>query len=79
SDTTTINLSACSIGGIFDNDGGITVGGAPAITTQGEVPFLGAYSGNNTIPIGMISSNLFASTVIGLRTKIDSYSILFGG
>ncbi|MWX71985.1 DUF3573 domain-containing protein [Francisella tularensis] len=79
SDSSIINLSDCSIGGIFDKDGGINVGGAPAITTQGEVTFLGAYSGNNTIPIGMISSNLFASTVIGLRNKFDSYSIFFGG
>ncbi|MDE5035873.1 DUF3573 domain-containing protein, partial [Francisella tularensis] len=62
-----INLSYCSIGGIFEKDGGINVGGEPAITTQGEVTFLGAYNGNNTIPIVMISINLFASTVIGLR------------
>ncbi|MDE4969980.1 DUF3573 domain-containing protein, partial [Francisella tularensis] len=48
SDISIINLSDCSIGGIFDKDGGINVVGAPAITTQGEVTFLGAYSGNNT-------------------------------
>ncbi|AIT09516.1 membrane protein [Candidatus Francisella endociliophora] len=68
-----------SIGGIFDKDGGINVGNAPAITTQGEVTYLGSYSGNNTIPIGMISGNLFASTLFGQRGKFDDYSVFFGG
>lgn len=49
------------------------------ITTQSKVTFLGASSGNNTVPIGMISSNLFVSTLMGLRNKFDSYSIFFGG
>ncbi|MDE5007412.1 DUF3573 domain-containing protein, partial [Francisella tularensis subsp. holarctica] len=38
-----------------------------------------AYSCNNSIPIGLISSNFFASTVIGFMNKFDSYSIFFVG
>ncbi|WP_442902186.1 rhizoferrin import outer membrane protein FslE [Francisella sp. 19X1-34] len=74
-----INLSGKSLGGIFNSSGGINVGNAPAITTRGEVTFLGAYSGSNSIPIGMISSSLFASTLIGQRGKFDDYGIFFGG
>lgn len=40
---------------------------------------LGAYSGNNSIPIGQISSNLFSSTLLGQREKFDDYSVFFGG
>ena len=58
---------------------GIDVNGTAAITTKGEVTYLGSYSGNNTIPIGMISSNLFASTLLGQREIFDDYSIFFGG
>ncbi|MED7818943.1 MULTISPECIES: rhizoferrin import outer membrane protein FslE [unclassified Francisella] len=78
-DNSIINLRGKSIGGIFSSSGGINVGNAPAITTQGEVTFLGAYSGSNSIPIGMISSSLFASTLIGQRGKFDDYGIFFGG
>lgn len=78
-DSSIINLRNKSIGGIFNSNGGIDVGNAPAITTRGEVTFLGAYSGSNSIPIGMISSSLFASTLIGQRNKFDDYGIFFGG
>lgn len=37
------------------------------ITTQGQITYLGSCSGNNSIPIGMISRNLFASTILGQR------------
>ena len=74
-----INLAQEPLGGIFNRKGGVDVGGAPAITTQGQVTFLGAYSGNNSIPIGQISSNLFASTLLGQREKFDDYTIFFGG
>ncbi|MED7819966.1 MULTISPECIES: DUF3573 domain-containing protein [unclassified Francisella] len=74
-----IDLGNKSLGGVFNSTGGIDVGGAPAITTQGQVTFLGSYSGNNSIPIGQISSNLFASTLLGQREKFDDYMIFFGG
>ncbi|MDE4949232.1 DUF3573 domain-containing protein, partial [Francisella tularensis subsp. holarctica] len=59
--------------------GGIEVGGAPEITTQGQVTYLGSYFGNKSIPIGQISSNLFASTLLGKREKFVDYSVFFGG
>ncbi|MBK2062237.1 iron acquisition protein FupA [Francisella tularensis] len=74
-----INLASEPLGGVFNQKGGINVGGAPAITTQGQVTYLGSYSGNNSIPIGQISSNLFASTLLGQREKFDDYSVFFGG
>lgn len=74
-----INLGDKALGGVFNKNGGVDVGGAPAITTGGEVTYLGSFSGNNTIPIGMISSNLFASTLLGQREKFDDYSVFFGG
>ncbi|WP_407877332.1 DUF3573 domain-containing protein [Francisella sciaenopsi] len=74
-----VNLGDQPAGGIFSSNGGIDVGGGPAITTQGQVTYLGSYSGNNSIPIGMISSNLFASTLLGQREKFDDYSVFFGG
>ncbi|MGQ4005631.1 DUF3573 domain-containing protein [Francisellaceae bacterium CB300] len=74
-----INLGQESLGGVFNQRGGIDVGGAPVITTQGQVTFIGSYSGNNSIPIGQISSNLFASTLLGQREKFDDYTISFGG
>ncbi len=74
-----INLGQESLGGVFNQRGGVDVGGAPAITTQGQVTYLGAYSGNNSIPIGQISSNLFSSTLLGQREKFDDYSVFFGG
>lgn len=79
SDNSIIDLKNKPLGGIFDHKGGIDVGGAPAITTMGEVTYLGSYSGNNSIPIGMISGSLFASTLLGQRDKFDDYSIFFGG
>ncbi|AXA34468.1 DUF3573 domain-containing protein [Francisella adeliensis] len=78
-DGSIVNLDQKSLGGIFNQKGGIDVGGAPAITSQGETTFLGSYSGNNSIPIGMISSSLFASTLLGQREKFDDYSVFFGG
>ncbi len=74
-----VDLGNKSLGGVFNQNGGIDVGGAPAITTQGQVTFLGSYSGNNSIPIGQISSNLFASTLLSQREKFDDYSVFFGG
>ncbi|WP_042519086.1 DUF3573 domain-containing protein [Francisella philomiragia] len=74
-----VNLGDQPAGGIFSSNGGIDVGGGPAITTQGQVTYLGSYSGNNIIPIGQISSNLFASTLLGQREKFDDYSVFFGG
>ncbi|API86267.1 DUF3573 domain-containing protein [Francisella uliginis] len=74
-----IDLGNKSLGGVFNQNGGIDVGGAPAITTQGQVTFLGSYSGNNSIPIGQIPSNLFASTLLGQRERFDDYSVFFGG
>lgn len=74
-----VDLGSKSLGGVFNQSGGIDVGGAPAITTQGQVTFLGSYSGNNSIPIGQISSNLFASTLLSQREKFDDYSVFFGG
>ncbi|QHV80887.1 DUF3573 domain-containing protein [Francisella tularensis subsp. holarctica] len=74
-----INLASEPLGGVFNQKGGIDVGGAPAITTQGQVTYLGSYSGKNSIPIGQISSNLFASTLLGQREKFDDYSVFFGG
>ncbi|OEZ33636.1 hypothetical protein AS144_04030 [Francisella endosymbiont of Amblyomma maculatum] len=74
-----INLGDQALGGVFNKKGCIDVGGAPAITTQGQVTYLGSYSGNKSIPIGQISSNLFASTLLGQREKFDDYSVFFGG
>lgn len=74
-----VNLGDAPVGGIFNQSGGIDVGGAPAITTGGQVTYLGAYSGNNSIPIGMLPSSLFASSLLGQREKFDDYSVFFGG
>ncbi|MED7789115.1 DUF3573 domain-containing protein [Francisella sp. 19X1-34] len=65
--------------GVFVSNEVIDVGGEPAITTQGQITYLGSYSGNNTIPIGQISRNLFSSTIIGQRDKFGEYSMFFGG
>ncbi|WP_150466667.1 DUF3573 domain-containing protein [Francisella sp. SYW-9] len=73
-----VDLNNKALGGVFNSSGGIDVGGAPAITTRGQVTFLGSFSGNNSIPIGQISSSLFASTLLGQREKFDDYSIFFG-
>ncbi|AIT09240.1 membrane protein [Candidatus Francisella endociliophora] len=74
-----IDLKNEPVGGIFDTGGGINVGDAPAITTNGEAAYLGSYSGNNSIPIGMIPSKLFASTLILQKEKFDDYSVFLGG
>ncbi|QLE79362.1 DUF3573 domain-containing protein [Francisella sp. Scap27] len=74
-DNSIINLGKS---GLFNKNRGVDVANIPAITTMGEITFLGAFSGNNRIPIGMISSNLFASTLIGQRYKFDNHSIVFG-
>ena len=68
-----------SIGNIFSSSDGINTGSGPAITTRGEVIYLGSCSDNNTIPIGMIPSNLFASTLLGQLQRFDDYSVFFGG
>ena len=73
-----INLGSNS-GGMFADTGGVDVAGAPAITSQGQISYLGSYSGNNSIPIGQLPSNLFASSLLGQRSKFDDYSIFFGG
>lgn len=65
--------------GVFFSNGSIDVGNAPAITTQGQITYLGSYSGNNTIQLGQISKNLYASTIIGQRDKFPNYSMFFGG
>ncbi|MED7819965.1 MULTISPECIES: DUF3573 domain-containing protein [unclassified Francisella] len=74
-----VDLSDKALGGVFNQSGGIDVGGAPAITTQGQITFLGSFSGNNSIPIGQIGSSLFASTLLGQREKFNDYMIFFGG
>lgn len=78
-DSSVINLEQEPSSGLLNQGGGIDVGNAPAITTGGEVSFLGSFSGNNSIPIGQISSNLFASTILGQREKFDDYAVFFGG
>ena len=40
-DGSIINMHGQSIGGVFDREGGIDVGGAPIITSGGQVSFLG--------------------------------------
>lgn len=79
SDNAIIDLRNQPLGGIFNQGGGIDVGEAPAITTNGEAAYLGSFSGNNSIPIGMIPSKLFASTLILQKEKFDDYSIFLGG
>ena len=64
---------------VFVSNGKIDVGGTPAITTQVQITYLGSCSGNNSIPIGMISSNLFASTILGQRDYFSDSSVFFGG
>ena len=78
-DGSIIDMNSESLGGVFDDNGGIDVGGQPVITSGGQVSFMGSYSGNNSIPIGQISSSLFSSTLLGQREKFDDYSIFFGG
>jgi hypothetical protein len=78
-DNQIIDLKNEPLGGVFNTKGGINVGNMPAITNRGQVAFLGAYSGNNEIPIGQISSTLFATTVLGQRDKFSDYEIFLGG
>ncbi|MDE4957257.1 DUF3573 domain-containing protein, partial [Francisella tularensis subsp. holarctica] len=65
--------------GVFFSNCSIDVGNAPAITTQGQITYLGSYSGNKTIQLGQISKNLYASTIIGQIDKFHNYSMFFGG
>ncbi|MGQ4006076.1 DUF3573 domain-containing protein [Francisellaceae bacterium CB300] len=58
---------------------GIDVQNAVPITSRGEVTYLGSYSGNNNIPIGMVAGSLFASTLMMQKEKLDDYSIFLGG
>ena len=78
-DGSILNMNDKSLGGVFNPQGGIDVGGQPIITSQGQASFMGSYTGNNSIPIGQISSSLFSSTLLGQREKFDDYSIFFGG
>ena len=77
-DGSILNMNNKALGGVFSPQGGIDVGGQPIITSQGQASFMGSYTGNNSIPIGQISSSLFSSTLLGQREKFDDYSIFFG-
>ena len=75
-----INLGDVEDRGIYGSiGGGIDVSAAAAITTRGQVTYLGSYSGNNNIPIGMLPGSLFASNLIMRKEKFDDYSIFLGG
>lgn len=65
--------------GIFNTNTGINVEEAPVITSQGHTTLIGAYSGNNSIPVGQIPTNLFASTILTQRNRFDDYEVFFGG
>lgn len=62
-----------------DVDREVDVGNQVKITTQGEVSYVGSFSSNNTVPIGQLPSNLFASSILRQRAFFDDYSIFFGG
>lgn len=62
-----------------DSDREVDVGNQVKITTQGEVSYIGSFSSNNTVPIGQLPSNLFASSILRQRAFFDYYSILLGG
>ena len=53
--------------------------GTSAITTQGQITYLGLCSGNNSILIEMISSNIFVSTILGQRDYFSDSSVFFVG
>ena len=57
---------------------GIDVGSSPLILSGGQVSYIGAYSGNNSLPISQISDGLMGSTIIGQRQKFSDYAIMFG-
>ncbi|QIV95606.1 uncharacterized protein DUF3573 [Allofrancisella inopinata] len=57
----------------------VNVGGEVKITTQGQVSYVGSFSSNNSIPIGQLPSNLFASSILNQRGLYDDYAIFFGG
>ncbi|AIT10315.1 membrane protein [Candidatus Francisella endociliophora] len=80
-DTTTYSIKDLEepYEGVFNTKNGINVEDAPVITSEGHATFIGSYSGNNSIPIGQIPTNLFASTILGQRNKFDNYEIFFGG
>ncbi|QLE78882.1 DUF3573 domain-containing protein [Francisella sp. Scap27] len=74
-----INLTDGGVNNIFGNGDGVDVSNSAPITTRGEVSYLGSYSGNNNIPIGMLPSKLFASSLVTQKEKFDDYSIFLGG
>lgn len=74
-----INLADKTVGDVFSVGEGVDVSDSAPITTRGEVTYLGSYSGNNNIPIGMLPSKLFASSLITQKEKFDDYSIFLGG
>lgn len=57
------------------DDREVDVGNQVKITTQGEVSYVGSFSSNNTVPIGQLPSNLFASSILRQRAFFDDYSI----
>nr|WP_322786325.1 DUF3573 domain-containing protein [Allofrancisella guangzhouensis] len=57
----------------------VNVEGEVKITTQGQVSYVGAFSSNNSIPIGQLPSNLFASSILKQRGLYNDYAIFFGG
>ncbi|ADA78599.1 hypothetical protein DR79_637 [Francisella tularensis] len=61
------------------DDREVDVGNQVKITTQGEISYVGSFSSNNTVPIGQLPSNLFASSILRQRAFFDDYSIFFGG
>ncbi|AJI58095.1 DUF3573 domain-containing protein [Francisella philomiragia] len=68
------------IGAPTDSDSDqVDVGDQVKITTQGEVTYVGSFSSNNTVPIGQLPSNLFASSILKQRAFFDDYAIFFGG
>ncbi|AIT09266.1 hypothetical protein LO80_04305 [Candidatus Francisella endociliophora] len=65
--------------GDSNDDKGVDVANQVKITTQGEVTYVGSFSSNNTVPIGQLPSNLFASSILRQRGFFNDYSIFFGG
>lgn len=65
--------------GSLDSEKSVDVGSQVRITTQGEISYVGSFSSNNTIPIGQLPSNLYASSILKQRMYFDDYSIFFGG
>jgi len=68
-----------TVQGLKDDGDPFNTSDLPAITTRGEITYLGAFSGNNALPIGQLPGNLFASSLLGQRNSFDDYSIFLGG